>query len=367
MWWILGPAVLSAFGVWLYQRVRQQFGGRLTRAHVMKYEKSRNWVGDRFVNESKTELDIKPKDLPGLLKAQFTDTRIRRPERPLAVRPFDAGRFTSTDEEPKFVWYGHSVLLVQLKGRNLLIDPMLGDSASPIAPFVARRFSENTLDIIDTLPPIDAVLMTHDHYDHLDYDSIKRLKESVDVFFVALGVSRHLECWGVPAHQITEFDWWDEIAFHGITITFTPSRHFSGRGISDRWKSLWGGWVLCTDKHRIYWSGDSGYGSHFTEIGKRYGPFDWAFLECGQYYHLWRQIHMMPEECVQAAMDVRASVSIPVHWGAFRLSLHGWKDPIERFVTAAAKNAVQVCTPEIGEVVTFGTGYPSRQWWKNLG
>jgi L-ascorbate metabolism protein UlaG (beta-lactamase superfamily) len=175
-----------------------------------------------------------------------------------------------------------------------------------------------------------------------------------------------LESWGIPAEQITEFDWWQETEFQGIQITFTPSRHFSGRGLFDRAKSLWGGWVFQTATQRIYWSGDGGYDTHFKEVGEKYGPFDWAFVECGQYNPNWHQIHMYPEEAVQALEDVGARVGIPVHWGGFALALHSWKDPVERFVAEADRKGIAVCTPRIGEIVSLGIDPAPKDWWVKL-
>jgi L-ascorbate metabolism protein UlaG (beta-lactamase superfamily) len=209
-------------------------------------------------------------------------------------------------------------------------------------------------------------LLTHDHYDHIDLDSINKLIPKVKTWFVALGVSRHLEHWGVPENQITEFDWWDSIEFQGIQITFTPSRHFSGRGIADRAKSLWGGWVFKTPNHNIYWSGDGGYGPHFKEIGEKFGPFDWGFMECGQYNEHWHAIHLYPEEAVQAALDAQVKVATPVHWGGFSLALHSWKDPIERFYAEAKSQNLKMIAPEIGEVVEVNDTATPRTWWTNL-
>lgn len=343
-----------------------QFGGKVRPEDSQKFKKSPQWDGKTFVNQSETVMDINLKSLPGMLKEQFTDRDIRSPKTPLVAQPFDKEAFSAHPNTPKFIWYGHSVLLLQLNGKNILIDPMLGDDAAPIAPFDSKRFTENTLDIIDTLPHIDVILMTHDHYDHLDFDSFKKLKDKVGTYFVALGVSRHLEKWGIPKEQITEFDWWDEIEFEGIQLTFTPSRHFSGRGPFDRAKSLWGGWIFKTNDHNIYWSGDGGYDAHFKEIGEKYGPFDWAFMECGQYNERWHAIHMYPEECVQAALDVGAKMSMAVHWGGFALAMHRWEDPIERFVAEAKNKELSVATPEIGQVIEMGSEPEDNFWWEKL-
>ena len=346
-----------------YINFHPQFGAKASKEHPSRYHESDAWDGKKFVNLQHTSMNIGIGDIPGLLRKQFTAPE-RNPSSPLPIKPFDAAAFEANHDKPKFVWYGHSVLLLQINGLNFLIDPMLGPNAAPVAPFPVKRFSKGSLDIIDTLPPLDAILLTHDHYDHLDYASIKKLKSKTDTWLVALGVGRHLEKWGVSGAQITEFDWWDNIDFQEISLTFTPSRHFSGRGLGDRAKSLWGGWVFVTTAHKIYWSGDGGHGTHFQEIGKRFGSFDWAFLECGQYNPLWHQIHMLPDEAAQAGVDVQAAVSIPVHWGGFSLALHTWYDPVEAFVAESQKLGLSIVLPQIGEVVEMGEDYPGKAWWE---
>ncbi len=343
-----------------------QFGAKVRKQDLVKFEKSSQWDGKQFKNLTETTMDIGLRNVPKLLIKAFTKRKERSPEKPIPIIPFDEAKFLPNDQKPKFIWYGHSVLLLQLNGKNLLIDPMLGGDASPIAPFASKRFSNDSLSVIDQLPPLDAVLLTHDHYDHLDFTSIKKLMPKVDTWFVAVGVSRHLEKWGVDAKQITEFDWWDETDFEGIHLTFTPSRHFSGRGAFDRAKSLWGGWVFKTKEHNIYWSGDGGYGSHFAEVGKKLGPFDWAFMECGQYNEHWHAIHMYPEEAVKAAIDAKAKVATPVHWGGFSLAMHSWKEPIERFVAEAEKQGLKISTPEIGEAVVMGEEPRDNFWWERI-
>lgn len=342
-----------------------QFGARLKRRHKKQYARSKYWNGKRFENLSKTVMNVNLRTFPGLLRAQFKDRQLRTPDQPIPLIPFDQLKWEMNPEHPKFIWYGHSVLLLKLNGQNILIDPMFGSDASPIAPIKTRRFSDNTLEIIDQLPKIDAVFLTHDHYDHIDLTSIKKLRGKVDHWFVGLGIARHLERWKISPAKIREFDWWESFTFKEIQVTYTPSRHFSGRGPFDRAQSLWGGWVFKSATNNIYWSGDGGYGEHFKEVGEKLGPFDWGFMECGQYNELWHQIHMYPEETVQAAIDARVNNTIPVHWGGFALALHKWKDPIERFIIEANKKEIIYSTPEIGALIEHGSEV-NKLWWKSL-
>ncbi len=341
----------------------KQFGAKVNGEHAAKYARSSHWDGSKFVNLESTTMNINWQTLPKLLYKQFCEREGREPKTSIPVIPFNNDQFVEASDGMKFVWFGHSALLIRLAGLTLLIDPMLGENASPVAPFATKRFSKGTLDLIDQFPEIDLVLLTHDHYDHLDLDSIQRLKSKVNHFFVALGVARHLERWGIPFRQITEFDWWQSSQFNDIDITFTPTRHFSGRGLSDRAKSLWGGWVFQTGSESIWFSGDGGYGKHFKEIGQRLGPFDFGFMECGQYNRHWHQIHMFPEESVRAALDAQASKIMAVHWGGFALAQHRWKDPIERFVSEAIKQGVNFLHPAIGELCTI-TDTVGSKWWE---
>lgn len=360
--------IISSFlHVKLYFFLRgKQFGGKIRPYHLEKYSQSSNWDGKKFNNLEETSVDVNLRTLPALLRKQLKGRSTRNPKQLIPVVPFTSDVFKHTSEESlQFIWLGHSVLLLRIGGKTLLIDPMLSPDAAPIAPVKTPRFSKHTLDIIDQLPQLDAILLTHDHYDHLDYASLSRLKGKTSTYLVALGVSRHLERWDIPAEQIKEFDWWEEIDFAGIRIIFTPSRHFSGRGPVDRAKSLWGGWVFLSKSYRIYWTGDGGYGDHFTEVGKRYGPFEWVFAECGQYNEMWHQIHMYPEECIQAIMDAKGKIGIPVHWGAFSLAMHHWKEPVERFVAAANERGQPICCPQLGEVIEAGNS-AWKPWWENL-
>ncbi len=341
-----------------------QFGAKVTKELEKQYSISPNWKNGKFENLVETKMDMSLQTIPKLLYKQFFKSQGRMPRKPLDIIAFNKEAFLAPSQEAKMIWFGHSVVLMRLNNKTILIDPMLGPNASPIAPFATKRFSENSLDLIDQFPDIDLILMTHDHYDHLDLDSIRNLKNKTNHFYVPLGLKRHLLKWGVESARITEFDWWEKQSFEGIDITYTPTRHFTGRGLTDRAKSLWGGWVMKTKSQNIWFSGDGGFGAHFKEIGDALGPFDLAFMECGQYNENWHAIHMYPEESVQATLDANVKRALPVHWAGFALAQHHWKEPITRFVKEAHKKKLDIFTPQIGEM--FDAHCISGNWWESL-
>tara|TARA_B100000809_G_scaffold88156_2_gene86547 strand:+ start:6781 stop:7833 length:1053 start_codon:yes stop_codon:yes gene_type:complete len=345
------------------KKFRLQFGGKVTKELQNQYEQSENWKDGKFQNLEETNMDIHLGKVPEIIYKQFTK-KDQKPKTNLPIIPFDKTAFLATADIAKFIWYGHSVVLMRLNNKTILIDPMLGSDTTPIAPFENKRFSENSLSFIDSFPEIDLLLLTHDHYDHLDYDSIQKLKYKTKKYFVATGVKRHLVRWGVNADLITEFDWWNDKMFEDIKITFTPTRHFSGRGLTDRAKSLWGGWVLKTEKENFWFSGDSGYGDHFKKIGEQLGPFDFAFMECGQYNEDWRSIHMFPDESVQAALDANVKKGMPVHWASFSLSYqHTWTDPAEEFVKYSKESTFDYMLPRLGELFNYSETI-QEEWWE---
>lgn len=342
----------------------EQLGGKLTEEYKERYAQSPNWKGGQFVNLTDTKTDIDFLSVPEMVYKTIVKGKERMPENKIAVQEFLRDDFINCADASNIVWFGHSAVLINMDGTNILIDPMLGPDASPVAPFRTPRFTSDTLPFVEELPEIDLVLLSHDHYDHLDMDSIKRLKGRVKEFYVALGIKRHLIEWGIDENIITEFDWWDEKKHSDVSITFTPSRHFSGRGLTDKQTSLWGGWVLINDKERIYFSGDGGYGPHFKKVGEKLGPFDFGLIECGQWDDLWKDVHMTPEESVQAALDARVKKAMPIHWGAFSLSHHPWKDPILRFIEHAKKHSLTICHSAPGAIFCSSNEEWPR-WWEN--
>jgi L-ascorbate metabolism protein UlaG (beta-lactamase superfamily) len=341
----------------------RQLGGKIDSDELKKLELSPNWKDGVFENLEFTKMDVGIWNFPRLLYKQVFDKKGRIPLNKLPIFPLNVKEFD--DDKIQYVWFGHSALLLNLKGFKILIDPMLGNNASPIGPIKTERFTDLSVEIIDQLPEIDLLLLSHDHYDHLDLESVLKLQTKVKKIFTALGVARHLIHWGISKDKIHEFDWWDTVNVESISVHFTPSRHFSGRGLRDRFKSLWGGWVLEVEDKKIYFSGDGGYGEHFKEIGRRLGPFDLGFMECGQYNELWHQIHMYPEETVQSAIDAKVNISSIVHWSGFSLSLHPWKEPAQRFTREAERKQLKYNHPLLGKIINI-EAQDKNEWWNHF-
>jgi L-ascorbate metabolism protein UlaG (beta-lactamase superfamily) len=339
-------------------------GGKKSQESQRRINESTNFSNGRFLNQIPTPMDMNVKESLKLIGQMIKGNPLSKPKGGITADSLDP-KFVKENSVDQITWFGHSALLLKVNGVTLLLDPMFGKSPSPFPIFGPKRYSAKLPIEIEELPTIDAVIFSHDHYDHLDYGSILKLKGKVKQFIVPLGVAGHLVRWGVDPTIIQEHDWWDEFTFRGLTLASAPARHFSGRGLGGRDTSLWCSWVIISEKTRIFFSGDSGYGPHFKEIGSKYGPFDLTLMECGQYNERWAGIHMMPEETVQAHLDVQGKLMIPIHWGAFTLALHSWNDPVERAVKAAKLLGTAIATPRIGEPVSIGAAvYPSSTWWK---
>ncbi|WP_152395879.1 MBL fold metallo-hydrolase [Paenibacillus guangzhouensis] len=342
------------------------FGGNPSNAQKEQYSRFDNYVNGKFVNQVPTSLAMSASDYFSMIKDSISRAPDRKPSGKLPVTKLDWNKIKS--KEDSLTWFGHSSFLLSIDNKKLFVDPMLGPVASPVSFAGSKRYSEDMLYIVDELPPIDAVFITHDHYDHLDYPSIRKLKDKVRHFFVPYGVSAHLLRWGVAKENITELNWWDETEFQGLTVVLTPSKHFSGRGLFNRDTTLWGGWVILGKKTRFFTSGDGGYDTHFIDIGKKYGPFDLALIEGGQYDRRWSWVHMTPEEAVKAHKDVNGKNMMLIHWGAFTLAYHGWTEPIRRAIIEAKKANVNLVAPQIGDTVALNgeMNVPALPWWNKL-
>ena len=339
-----------------------QFGKAQSKEQKIEYEKLKNYENGKFINTNITEMDI---HYWALIKEMLKGSTTRNPAMIINVEKIDSITIGNTNRT-KLTWFGHSTFLLEIDGKKILIDPMFGEKPSPIKFIGAKRYSKELPIEIEKLPFIDAVVITHDHYDHLDFGSIKKLKGKVGKYFMPLGVGNYFVKWGVEKEKISELNWWESIEFDSINLICTPARHFSGRGLFDRATTLWCSWVIQGKNDNIFFSGDSGYDTHFKEIGEKYGPFDISLMECGQYHKDWKLFHMMPEETVQASIDLKSNLAMPIHWGAFTLAYHDWTDPIERMLTKANVLNLPVTTPKIGEPVVIGKStFPTEKWWLN--
>lgn len=268
----------------------------------------------------------------------------------------------STIEGISVTWFGHSSYFLNVNGLKILVDPVFSARTSPFAFLGTKNFKGTDFFSAEQFPDLDIILITHDHYDHLDYQSILKLKDRTKLFVTSLGAGAHLERWGIPGTKIKELSWAESVDVFSVQFTAMPARHFTGRKFK-RNQSVWSAFMLETTAGKLYLGGDSGYDSHFAEAGAKHGPFDLAILECGQYNAFWPLIHMFPEDTVKAAQDLKAKVLLPVHWGKFTLAAHNWNDPILRVVAAASVAEQPIVTPLLGETFILGKEFPERRWW----
>jgi L-ascorbate metabolism protein UlaG (beta-lactamase superfamily) len=340
-----------------------EFGKTPDKEQKKEYSKSGNFRDGKFTNQHSSPMDL---NYWKLFKELIKKAPNRNPKMNIEVENVDSITIENKRSETQLCWFGHSTFLLLMDGKKILIDPMLGQTPSPVSFLGTKRYSADLPITAEELPFIDAVILSHDHFDHLDYKSINKLKNKVGRFFTPLGVGNHLISWGIAEDKITELNWGESIEFESINLVCTPARHFSGRGLFDRAATLWCSWVIKGTKDNIFFSGDSGYDTHFKEIGNRYGPFDISLMECGQYNEDWKLLHMMPEEAVQASIDLRSRLILPIHWGAFTLAFHDWTDPVERITKKANDLNMPVTTPKIGEPVIVGNStFPNEKWWIN--
>ncbi|MCB1214461.1 MAG: MBL fold metallo-hydrolase [Deltaproteobacteria bacterium] len=346
----------------------KSFGKNPSGEHLEKIKKSPQYSLDlsRFVNRQ-VGFNTDPLSNPNKKKIFwdfFFKNQDRRPKFKLPQIKTSVQDFLDDRDSFKFIWFGHSTFMVKLGKKVLLFDPVFAKNLAPLF-FLGRRFQDPVLSLQE-LPPVDYIVISHDHYDHLNRESVIFFKDQATKFLVPLGVSSHLIDWGIPAHRITEFDWWESAFFEDLEFTCTPSQHFSGRSLTSSNQTLWASWVVKNSQHSLYFSGDSGYDIHFKHIGKKYGPFDIAFMENGQYNPMWRRVHMLPEDTMQAFLDLEAKRLMPIHWGMFNIALHPWYDPIESIQGLAALHNIELLTPKLGQLVQLNRTNTFEAWWKDL-
>ncbi len=353
---------LTALAMLVFTRTAV-FGADSSGARLERITRSPNFRGGVFNNVHPTGVQREGVSFFALMIKFLTNKNKVRPDNPLpSIR---TNLSALADDKPTIVWFGHSSYLIKYKGTSVLVDPVFSGHASPVS-FINKAFAGADAYHANEMPGIDMLIITHDHYDHLDYETIGKLASKFKHIYTSLGVGAHLERWGIEASKITEFDWWQsETISADITLTATPARHFSGRAFA-RGKALWSSFVLQIGDAKFFIGGDSGYDDQFKAIGEKFGPFDIALLECGQYDKDWPYIHMFPEQTAQATEDLKAKVLLPVHWAKFVMSLHAWDEPITRLSKAAPFHPFTLTTPHIGEPVVLGTDLPHSAWWQSV-
>jgi len=347
---LLGSLALAVllFTVYLFFSLRLPLGADPAGNRLRRIKASPNYQNGRFVNTLPT--DIMQPGTTWKTVLMWLGSERRVPPAPLPVVFQNARSFAQKPASGlRITWLGHATFLVELDGQVILTDPVLGERASPLPWIGAKRLHPLPVSLAD-LPPLDAVVISHDHYDHLDCDSIRGLLPKTKRFIVPLGIGVHLERWGVPADRIVELNWWEESSLPGqVRLVATPARHYSGRFLK-RDNTLWASWALVGPKHRIYFGGDSGMSAgEFKTIGEKLGPFDYTLIKIGAYGQTWPDIHITPEEAVLVHSLVQGKVLVPAHWGTFNLAFHAWDDPIKRLQAAARRGKVPLAIPKPGE------------------
>ena len=361
--------VLGALGYAASRYVQSlpQFGGKLDGESLSRAQHNERYRDGHFDN-------VVPQsgytwgEVWEIIAGQFGGKEVRTPPSAIPVQAIAPDTLKTPLPTPglRAFWIGHASVFVELDGVRMLFDPVFSDYASPF-DFGPKRFHPPPIALAD-LPTIDAVMITHDHYDHLDMRATQALAAKGTHFVVPLGIDAHLKKWGVPATQIHAMEWGQEHAIKGVRIVSAPSRHYSGRGTGDKNATLWSAWTVLGSKHRFYVSGDTGYTDYFKQAGAQHGPFDIAFIKVGAYGpgQPWADIHMSAEDAVQAAVDLRAKRMFPEHWATFNLAFHDWDEPIKRTLTAARAKGVDVLTPRVGDIVDADQPFASTAWWETV-
>ncbi|WP_345830712.1 MBL fold metallo-hydrolase (plasmid) [Pantoea sp. BRR-3P] len=333
----------------------------IARCTIKSYPQSAQFDGKRFNNGI-------PRQQLGLAEYakliwDFTFNKPKNtvPEHALPLIPLSAQQLLLAPDK-RVYRLGHSSLLFKIQGKFWLTDPVFTLRASPFRRLGPKRFQPAPISL-DALPPIEGIILSHDHYDHLDYHSIMQLKDRVRYFLTPLGVGDLITSWGVAPEKITQLDWWESTDIGGIQFVATPSQHFSGRGLFDGNKRLWCSWSIISDEFRLFFGGDSGYFDGFKQIGHKFGPFDMAFLENGAYDRRWADIHMLPQDTIKAFKDLNAKWLFPIHNATFDLAFHHWNDPLNQIVALAKEHQIKLCMPQIGQGVQFLQPQEEASWW----
>ena len=321
----------------------------------------------RFCNTDPGDSLMRKGSMLATTSEYFFGGAVKRPPAALPIEsPLETWR-RAADTGLRVTWLGHSTTLVEVDGHRVLTDPVWSERISPIPIVGPRRFHAAPVAIRE-LPPLDAVLVSHDHYDHLDAPTIRQLARLEVPFVTSLGVGARLEAFGIEPERIVELDWWEDASIPGTSLTFTatPARHFSGRSPFDRNRTLWSSWVIASERRRVFFSGDTGLTSELETIRERKGPFDLIMLEIGAFHEAWGDIHLGPDNALVAHRMLGGGTFLPVHWGTFDLALHAWDDPAERLSVRADELGLHVVTPRLGRAIEPSRVERIDPWWREV-
>ena len=341
----------------------EAFGGKPSGDRLERVQRSPQWHDDHFENPQ-----LMYADTGSAWKAFLfgPSTHGGKPDGPIPVVRNDGSAYAHPPASGlRLTWFGHASTLLEIDGTTVLIDPLWSDRASPVSWAGPKRWYP-PLMALDDLPKVDVVLISHDHVDHLDYQTVTAMRQWKTVFVVPLGIGAHLSRWGIQDTRIVELDWWESTHIGALTLVATPARHASGRLQSKSKNTLWAGWAIVGPRHRVWYSGDTGFHGDLRLIGERFGPFDLTLIEAGQYDTNWPDTHLGPELAVEAHRLVRGKTLIPVHWALFQLAPHAWTEPVERVMAAARCYGVQVLAPRPGEIVESFNVRTTQAWWPQL-
>ncbi|HEY2865150.1 MAG TPA: MBL fold metallo-hydrolase [Casimicrobiaceae bacterium] len=344
----------------------KSFGKKPDGLRLERMKASPRWAGQSFRNVQPVLPGLRSTSVPPPTLKEFLCGGARRvPQAPLpSVDPMPTW-LTAPGTALRATWLGHSTMLIEIDGRRVLTDPVWGPRASPSRLVGPKRFQPVPVPL-HALPPVDVVLISHDHYDHLDYPTIRELARRDVPFVTSLGVGAHLEAWGVPAQRIIELDWWESHTLPGtdLTVTAAPAQHFSGRTLKSRNATLWSSLVVRSNRHAIFFSGDTGLTTEYAAIRERLGPFDLVMLEVGAFHPAWGDIHLGPEHALEALQLLGGGAFLPVHWGTFSLAMHAWDQPAETLLALGPKQGVQLVMPRLGEPVEPARVDAVTPWWR---
>ncbi len=359
-------AVLTVV-VLLFNSFAPQLGSKVAKEIPENLKKSPNFRNGVFVNPVETNVSFSAGQILPMLKEMMQGNINRKPEMPIKNVPLSTTNFARLPaNQTAITWLGHSSFIVQVRGKVMMVDPVFSKRASLLSFMGPKKFAYDFEYQLSDVPELDAILITHDHYDHLDYKAMLNLHGRTSQFYVPLGVKAHLTSWGVDTEKITELDWWDEVhVSDSLMLASVPTRHFTGRRLNNRFSTLWCGWVVKAGSTSILFGGDSGMHNQYAAIGEKYGPFDLTLLECGAYSIYWPDIHSFPAETATAHQTLSGKALMPVHWGKFDLALHGWKEPIEELVKIAEERDIQLVTPRIGEQIKLQNLDYTEKWWRS--